>query len=101
MFELIKLNLGPFIGFLFTTATLIFIIWGAAKTERAGALEALQAEARGEGGQAEEETASVEGPASGAGTSQSGETVEELRGNETTQAASSEGREDTARASDG
>jgi hypothetical protein len=48
MLELIKLNLGPFIGFLFTTATLLFIVWGAHRTERPGALEALQAEAAGE-----------------------------------------------------
>lgn len=50
MLELIKLNLGPFIGFLFTTATLLFIVWGAHRTERPGALEALQAEAAGEQG---------------------------------------------------
>lgn len=48
MLELIKINLGPFIGFLFTTATLLFIVWGAHRTERPGALEALQAQATDE-----------------------------------------------------
>lgn len=50
MLENLKANLGPLIGFLFTTGTVLFIALTAHRTERPGALEALQAEARGEGG---------------------------------------------------
>ena len=40
--------LGPLIGFLFTVGTLLFIALRAHKTERPGALEALQAAAAGQ-----------------------------------------------------
>lgn len=52
MLDHLKANLGPLIGFLFTTGTVLFIALTAHRTERPGALEALQAEARGEGGDA-------------------------------------------------
>ena len=42
MQEIITLNLGPILGFLFTIATVAFIAWGAPRTHREGALEALQ-----------------------------------------------------------
>lgn len=38
--------LGPLIGFLFTVGTVLFIAFTAHRTERPGALEALQEEAR-------------------------------------------------------
>ena len=38
--------LGPAIGFLFTVGTVLFIAFTAHRTERPGALEALQEEAR-------------------------------------------------------
>ncbi|MEB3196839.1 MAG: hypothetical protein VKP62_06505 [Candidatus Sericytochromatia bacterium] len=45
MLQIIQQNLGPLLGFLCTTAAVLFIAWGAHRTERPGALEALQAEA--------------------------------------------------------
>lgn len=41
-------TIGPLLGFLFTVGTILFIALTAHRTERPGALEALQAEARGE-----------------------------------------------------
>ncbi len=38
--------LGPLLGFLFTVGTVLFIAFTAHRTERPGALEALQADAR-------------------------------------------------------
>lgn len=60
--EHLKANLGPLLGFLFTIGTVLFIAFTAHRTERPGALEALQEEARRQAG-GEGSSGEPDGPA--------------------------------------
>jgi hypothetical protein len=51
MTDHLRANLGPLLGFLFTIGTVVFIALTAHRTERPGALEALQEESRRQNGE--------------------------------------------------